>query len=100
MKDAISPDDGETLCDQFRYAGVHPDGGSRLCECGLKYDEHRPAAQARERSDAPSREERYAEALRSIVEVRLDTTPGVTLERAHAEARFAMRQIAEEALRA
>lgn len=42
----------ETICERFRYAGVHPDGGSRLCECGLKYDEHRPAAQAAERQDA------------------------------------------------
>jgi hypothetical protein len=41
---------------------------------------------------------RYERALRAILDVRLDTTPGVTVEQAISKARREMREIAKEAL--
>jgi hypothetical protein len=43
----------ETICHVFRFVGVHPNGSSRLCACGLKFDEHRPEAQQAEIVRAP-----------------------------------------------
>ncbi len=43
-------------------------------------------------------EHRYERALRAILDVKLDTTRGVTVEKAVSKARQEMREIAKEAL--